>query len=112
MSVQRRSLVALFALLLVLALGAPCFAKPTSVSVSLSRTSQFAGATLSPGDYQLVVDGNKITLKKNGKAVAEATGEWKKADHKPVNDYFVFNSDNQIIEIHLRGHDSFLAVGQ
>jgi hypothetical protein len=112
MSVSRRSFAALITLVFVLALGAPAFAKPTSVSVSLSRTSQFAGATLSPGDYQLLVDGNKITLKKNGKSVAEATGEWKKADRKSINDYFVFNSDNQIIEIHLRGHDSYLIVGQ
>jgi hypothetical protein len=111
MHLSRRSFAALIALLLLLTLGTPAFAKATRIDVTVSRTSQLSHATLGPGDYEMVVDSNKVTFRSHGKVVAEANGEWKKGDSKAPNTFFVYSNDDHITEIHLRGRDSFLVIG-
>jgi hypothetical protein len=110
MRVSLRSLTAVIALVLGFALAAPVFAKPTSATVTLSHSAKVAGATLAPGEYRVVLDDTKATFKQNGKVVAEATGQWKKANSRDLADGIVRDGDDRILEIHLEGRDSYFVI--
>src|SRR5208282_1660760 len=82
MGVSRRNFVAFVALVAALALAIPVFARASRTTITLTEACQFAGTKLPPGEYVMVVDGNKVTVLHNDKVFATATGEWKKADGK------------------------------
>ena len=111
MRVSGRSLTFVIALILGLVLAAPAFAKPASVTVTLSHSAQVAGATLAPGEYRVVLDDTKASFKLNGKVVAEATGQWKKADSKDPADGIVRDGDDRILEVHKEGRASYFVIG-
>ena len=110
MGVCRRSFVILIALLVGLALAAPTFAKETAVTFSFSQTTKVAGATLPPGDYQVVLNETKATFKQHGKILAEANGQWKKNSGRASYDAIVHDAEGRILEIHIEGRDTYFAV--
>jgi hypothetical protein len=111
MRVSRRSLTVVIALVLGLALAVPAFAKPVSATVTLSQSAKVAGAILAPGEYRVVLDENKATFKLNGRVVAEATGQWKKADSRALADGVLRGADDQLREIYVGGRDSYFLIG-
>jgi len=110
MRVSRRHFVVAVALAAALALAMPVLAKPDRVQVILTQTSLVGSTSIQPGEYEMVLDGNKVSFVQKHKVVAEATGEWKKADKKAALTFFGYSNDGKITEIHLGGHDSYLAL--
>jgi hypothetical protein len=110
MRVSARNFVALFALVLGLALAIPTFAKGHSTTFSLTDSIKVAGNTLPAGDYQVVVSDSTATFKHNGKVVAEAKGEWKKLTSRETQDAIVRDADGRVLEIHLEGRDSCFVI--
>jgi archaeosine-15-forming tRNA-guanine transglycosylase len=110
MGVLRRSFAVFIAVLVGVALAAPAIAKDTWVTISISETAKVANATLPPGDYRVVLDETKATFKRDGKVVAEVTGQWKKEPARQISSGFVRDSQGRILEIHIEGRDTYFAV--
>jgi hypothetical protein len=68
------------ALLAVLALALPAFAKPVSRDINLSQAAKVGTVTLDAGSYHFVIDGTTATIKKDGKKVAQSEGHWVNRD--------------------------------
>src|SRR5438874_4562552 len=66
---RNRSFFRSIALLAVIALAIPVFAKPFSKTISLNRTAKVGRAELQAGEYRLLIDGNKATVQKGSKVV-------------------------------------------
>jgi hypothetical protein len=110
MGVSRRTVVAAVALVAALALAIPVLARPDRLEVVISQTSLVGTTPVQIGTYEMVIDGNKVSFVQRRKVVAETTGEWKKADKKAPSTFFAYGADGRITEIHLGGHDSYLAL--
>jgi hypothetical protein len=111
MGVSRRSNITVaVALLVALVLALPVFAKPDRVDVHLSRTCQVGSSSLQAGSYRLVIDTDKVSFVRDGKVVAEAPGEWKKADKKADYTSITYQENGRVTEIHLGGKDSYFAI--
>jgi hypothetical protein len=111
MGVSRRNYIAVgVALLVALVLAFPAFARPDRASIDLSRTCQVGSSSIQAGTYKVVLDTNKVSFLLNGKLVAEATGEWKKADTPSDYTSVTYDQNGRVTQIHLRGRDSYFAI--
>ena len=110
MGVSRRNFVAFVALVAALALAIPVFARASRTTITLTDACQLAGTKLPPGEYVMVVDGNKVTVYHNNKVVVTATGEWKKADGKFHDSGFACNSEGRVVQVRVEGRDSYLEI--
>jgi len=111
MGVSQRSKIAVAAALLVaLVLAIPVLARPDRAAIELTRTCQVGNSSLRPGNYVLEFDGNKVSFLRGGKAVAEATGEWKKSPQKARDTSVVYETSGRIIEIRPQGRDSYFVI--
>ncbi len=108
-----KSLKSLFALLVVMVLLVPAFAKGINKTVTLSDDTKIAGKTLKPGDYTFKVDNNKLTVEVNHKVVAEASGRWEPRESKWEVNSLVTGADGQVQEVRLSGEKGvFVVSGQ
>ncbi|HXZ20768.1 MAG TPA: hypothetical protein VEG63_12515 [Candidatus Acidoferrales bacterium] len=111
MGVSRRNILAVsVALLAALALAIPVLARPDRAEIVLSRTCHVGSSSLPAGTYQLVFDGNKVSFLRDSKVIAEATGEWKRADRKVEETAVRYEDSGRIVEIRLHGRDSYFAL--
>ena len=70
------SFVSSIALLAAMALAMPAFAKPFAKTISLTQTAKLGKAQLQAGEYRLEIEGNKATVQKGRRVVAESEGRW------------------------------------
>lgn len=117
---MKRSVVRMFAILTVLAFAVPMMPQLTMAkdsesvvksSLTLLNPATLAGKQLNSGDYDVVVDGAKITFKHNGKVVAEAPVQWKDSSSK-ANSSSVVVASNVISEVHFRGKTRYVEIAQ
>jgi len=66
----------ILAVILGLAMAIPAIADTLSKGITLYNPAKLGGTELKAGDYWLVFDGAKVTLKQGKKVVAEAKAEW------------------------------------
>src|SRR5947208_263097 len=107
------------ALLAVIALAVPVFAKPFSKNINLAQAAKLGKAELQAGEYRLLIDGNKATVQKGGKVVAESEGRWEDRSAKTSYDSLLvsesacnlrsYRTDNRLLphggkrQAHFRG---------
>jgi len=89
-----------FVLLAAVAIAIPAFAKPMSKSVHVGKYDVKAG------DYNVLIDGNHLTLKKNNKVVAEADGRWEERNVKSDYTEILSNNDGKVLELRFAGNKS------
>jgi hypothetical protein len=102
---------------LALALALPLVAVPsfarTTTSVSVKSTFTLAdpatlgGKTLKPGQYSVIADESKITLKQGDKIVAEIPAQWVDGKDKQSRTTLVLEG-NQIQEIRFGGQTRYV----
>jgi hypothetical protein len=97
------SLLRVSALLGVLALASTAFAKPLSKDIRINQAAKMGTVSLQAGSYHLVIDGNKATVQKNGKTIAESTGRWEDRDDKSPYDSVLLGEDGQVREVRFSG---------
>src|SRR5271155_1916976 len=85
------------ALLAVVALAVPAFAKPTTTNITIGK------AALQAGDYKLMIDGNKATVQKGKSVVAESEGRWEDRDTKASADTLLMGADGSVKEVRFAG---------
>jgi hypothetical protein len=110
---RAKSLKSLVAVLAVMALVVPAFAKDINRIITLSSETKIAGKTLKAGDYTFKVSDNKLTIEVNHKVVAESAGRWEPRDSKWSANSLVTGADGQVQEVRLAGEKGvFIVSGQ
>ncbi len=91
------------ALLAAIALAVPVFAKPFSRTINLNQNAKVGKADLQAGEYRLLIDGNKATVQKGGKVVAESEGRWEDRSAKSSYDSLLISENGQVKEVRFSG---------
>ena len=92
---------------------APASAKETKAiaktNITLFSTRMLAGKELKAGNYEVIADEAKVTLKKDGKVIAEANAQWMDGQGK-VSDTSVVTDGDNIREIHFGGKSRYVVI--
>lgn len=100
---KTNSLIRCLALLASISLALPAFAKPFATTISLTQTAKLGKAELQAGDYRLQIDGNKATVQKGRKVVAESEGRWENRSAKASYDSLLIDENGQVKEVRFAG---------
>jgi hypothetical protein len=91
------------ALLAVVALAVPVFAKPVSKTINIPQAAKVGKADLQAGEYRLLIDGNKATVERGNRVVAESEGRWEDRDTKSNYDAVLLGDNGQVKEVRFSG---------
>ena len=98
-----QSLLRSVALLGVVALAVPVFAKPISKTINIAQAAKVGKADLQAGEYRLLIDGNKATVQKGKQVVAESEGRWEDRDTKSQYDAVLLGDNGRVTEVRFSG---------
>ena len=98
--------------LIAAAFVVPTFAKPLDRRINFDHAAKIGQTEIRPGDYELIVDGDHLTLKHGKQVVAEAPARWEKRDNKAETDAIQFGPGNTILEIRFAGDQNVLVLAQ
>ena len=99
----------LLAVILGLALAMPAMADTLSKGITLYNPAKLGGTELKAGDYWLLFDGAKVTLKQGKKVVAEAKAEWVDVTTASQGDSIIVDN-GAISEIRIGGRKRVIKV--
>ena len=102
---------------LVVALALPLVATPAlakdsgavKTSITLASPANLGGTTLKAGEYSVIADETKVTLKRDGKVVAEVSAQWADAKQK-FDASSVVIEGNDIREIRFGGKSRYVVI--
>ena len=100
---KNKSLIRWAALLAVVALAVPVFAKPVSKTINFTQAAKLGKADLQAGEYRLLIDGNKVTVQKGKTVVAETEGRWEERETKANYDAVLIGENGQVREVRFSG---------
>ena len=100
---KSNSLLRSVALLAVIALAVPAFAKPLSKTINIPQAAKLGKADLQAGEYRLLIDGTKATVQKGKQIVAESEGRWEDRDTKSSYDAVLLGDNGQVKEVRFSG---------
>ena len=103
---QSKSWVRNLVLLAAVAITVPAFAKPVSKSLPLNHSVHVGKYDVKAGDYNVLIDGNHLTMKKNNKVVAEADGRWEERNVKPEYTEILSDNEGKVLELRFAGNKS------
>jgi hypothetical protein len=92
------------AILAMLALASPVFAKSVSQTLDLTQPAKLGDTSLQPGHYKVLADLNsdQVQVEQNGRLVATLTGKTVNLNNKSPYNAVVFNG-RHIHEIQISG---------
>ena len=100
---KSQSLLRSIALLAVIAMAVPVFAKPISKTINIPSAAKVGKADLQAGEYRLLIDGTKATVERGKQVVAESEGRWEDRDAKSAYDAVLLNNNGQVTEVRFSG---------
>jgi hypothetical protein len=100
---KSQSFLRSIALLAVVALAVPVFAKPISKTINIPSAAKVGKADLQAGEYRLLIDGTKATVEKGKQVVAESEGRWEDRDAKSLYDAVLLSDKGQVTEVRFSG---------
>jgi hypothetical protein len=100
---RTNSLVRSLALLAVIALAVPAFAKPFTKTISISQSAKLGNAELKAGEYKLEIEGTKATVQKGKEIVAQSEGRWEDRSTKAAYDSVMLGDNGQVREVRFAG---------
>jgi hypothetical protein len=115
---SRTTVYRMLTITLALALALPLFAAPglskssngaVKSTFTLSETATLAGKTLQPGQYSVIADDSKVTVKQGGKVVAEFAAEWVDGKDKQESTAVV-RDGNEIHQIRFSGKSRYVVI--
>lgn len=109
---KHNSISRLAALLAVLALAIPAFAKPLTKTINITQSAKVGKATLQAGQYRLVIDGNKATVEKGKETVAQSEGRWEDRSTKSNYDSVLIGADGQVREVRFSGKNKVFVFSE
>ncbi len=99
----------ILAVILGLAMAIPAMADTLSKGITLYNPAKLGGTELKAGDYWLVFDGAKVTLKQGKKVVAEAKAEWVEVKTASQGDAIIVDN-GAISEIRIGGRKRVIKI--
>lgn len=102
-------IIQILAVILGLALAIPAMADTISKGITLYNPTKLGGTELKAGDYWLLFDGAKVTIKKGKKVVAEAKAEWVEMKTASQGDAIIVDN-GAISEIRIGGRKRVIKV--
>jgi hypothetical protein len=100
------------ALLAALALAVPAFTKPISKTIQISHSAKFGKTELNAGEYHLLIDGNKVLVKKGKDVLAEVEGRWEDRAEKSYYNSIEIAANGQVQLITFAGEKRVLVLSQ
>ena len=97
------SLLRSLALLAVIGLAVPAFAKPLIKTINIPQAAKVGKADLRAGEYRFVIDGNKASVQRGKEVVAESEGRWEDRDSKSNYDAVLLGDNGQVKEVRFSG---------
>ena len=79
-------------------------------TIDLQNPAKVDGTTLKPGEYKVVVEGNKVNFERNGKTVVTAPCDWKPMPYKSKYNSTTFSANRVLQEIQFAGSNEALEV--
>lgn len=79
-------------------------------TIQLNHAATVDGHTLKPGEYQVVVEGNKVRFEQNKMTVLTAPCDWRDMNYKPQYDSTTYSANNALKEIQFAGSSEALEV--
>jgi hypothetical protein len=115
MSKVTRNVIFLAAALLAIPLFASARPKAENTQVEkktidLGSQSMVDGKTLTPGKYEVLIDGNTVSFEQDGRTVATARCDWKTLNYKSPYDSTTLSADKTITELEFEGSNRALEV--
>lgn len=84
--------------------------RPTKKSMQLDNQVTVDGETLLPGNYEVLINGNKVSFELAGKIVATAPCSWKTMSNKSMYDSTTLSATNNLQEMEFAGSNQALEV--
>jgi hypothetical protein len=84
-------------------------AKAKSTALNIYQSVKFGGTVVKPGNYKLVIDGEKATIENGNKMVATATGHWEDRKQKADSTGFETN-DGAVQDVFIHGESSVFVL--
>ncbi len=100
---KSNAIVRTAALLAALCVSVPVFAKPFVKTISITQTAKVGQVTLKAGEYQLSIDGNKVSVQRGKDQVAQSEGRWEERDAKSDYDAVLLGENGQVKEVRFAG---------
>jgi hypothetical protein len=100
---KSNSLLRSIALLAVIALAVPTFAKPLVKTINILQAAKIGKADLQAGEYRLMIDGSKATVQRGRNVVAESEGRWEDRESKSNYDAVLLSDNGQVKEVRFSG---------
>ena len=107
---QGKSLLRIVALLVVVAMAVPMMAKPMSKNISLTQKARVGSTVLDAGNYQLLIDGTRVTVKKGRQVVAQVEGQWEQLAKSPDYTSILLGDNGEVKEIRFQGEKRYLVI--
>jgi hypothetical protein len=101
---QSKSWVRNLVLLAAVAIAVPVFAKPMNKSLPINHSVHVGKYDVKAGDYNVLIDGNHLTMKKNNKVVAEADGRWEERNVKSEYTEILSDNEGKVLELRFAGN--------
>jgi hypothetical protein len=101
---QSKSWARNLVLLAAVAITVPAFAKPVSKSLPINHSVHVGKYDVKAGDYNVLIDGNHLTMKKNNKVVAEADGRWEERNVKSEYTEILSDNEGKVLELRFAGN--------
>ena len=94
----------------VLALALAVGAEPVSKPLKLITPAKVGRTQLAVGDYKILIDGEKVTVKQGKKIIAETTGEFVQRAVRETNNSVVVGSNGELQEVRFEGEKRVLIL--
>jgi hypothetical protein len=108
---MRKSVISSLALLAASALALPVFAEPISKTVTFAEPVTVNGTQVKPGDYKVVVDGNKVTIEKRHNVIVQTDARVEQRNAKYPTTSVVHDANGAVREIDLGGGNQAIVFG-
>lgn len=79
-------------------------------TIHLNQPATVDGKTLKPGEYKVVIEGDKVSFERDGKTVVTANCDWRTIDRKAPYDSTTFSANNVLQELEFQGSNQALDV--
>jgi hypothetical protein len=108
---RNSAMVRLVALAAVLALAVPVMAKPVTKSMTLNQPAKVGSAQLTSGEYRLLIEDTKVTIKRDKETLATVEGRWEMRDAKSRYNSVLVGTNGEIREVRFAGDRRVLVLG-
>lgn len=117
MSLYRVTCGAILCAFALIAMPALASAKPKTENpqmekktLKLENSATVDGKTLTPGEYEVLIEGNKVTFDRDGQTVVTAPCNWETLQFKPHYNSTTLSANHAIQELQFEGSNQALEV--